>query len=216
MGLAPQTPRPRPKRQRDYVSLRSTTNAPVPENVNVVLEGANGQTQANMQINARKAEFRFDAVPPGIWSLSAAAQGNPLPVVAVSSAGAVTAGNQINVKDRPVSVVATVSPSLSRVKGFARLDRKGVAGVMMVLVPRQPSAYRALVRRDQSDSDGSFSLRDVPAGQYTVVAIDDGWKLDWTDRANITRFLPRGISVTVSDQSGGTVSLSEPVPVQSQ
>jgi hypothetical protein len=195
-------------------TLRSTTNAPVPENVNVVLEGANGQTQGSMQINARKGEFRFDAVPPGVWSLAAAAQGNALPVVAVSSAVAVTTGNQITVKDRSVSVVATVSPSLSRVKGFARTDGKGVAGAMIVLVPRQPSSYRALARRDQSDSDGSFSLRDVPAGQYTVIAIDNGWKLDWTDRANITRFLPRGVAVTVSDQAGGAVSLSEPVPVQ--
>jgi len=197
-------------------TLRSTTNAPVPDNVNIVLEEATGQIQGSMQINARKGEFRFDAVPPGAWSLSASAQGNPLPVVAVSSAGAVTAGNQITVKDRAVSVVATVSPSLSRVKGFARTDGKGVAGAMIVLIPRQPSAYRALVRRDQSDSDGSFSLRDVPAGQYTVIAIEDGWKIDWTDRASLTRYLPRGVSVTVSDQSGGTVSLSEPVPVQSQ
>ena len=195
-------------------TLRTTTNAPVPENVNVVLERLNGLPQGSMQINARKGEFHFDAVPSGIWTLSAAAQGNALPVVAVASAGVVTPGNQIPVKDRSVSVIATVSSSLSRVKGFARTDGKGVAGVMIVLVPRQPSAYRALVRRDQSDSDGSFSLRDVPAGQYTVIAIDDGWKLDWTDRANLTRFLPRGISVTVSDQAGGTISLSEPVPVQ--
>ena len=195
-------------------TLRSTTGAPVPDNVNVVLEDATGQTQGSMQINARKGAFSFDAVPSGIWSLSAAAQGNPLPVVAISSAGSVTAGNQINVKDRAVSVVATVSPSLSRVTGFARADGKGVPGAMIVLVPHQPSAYRALVRRDQSDSDGSFSLRDVPAGQYTVIAIEDGWKLDWTDRAGITRFLPRGVSVTVSDQAGGALSLSEPVPVQ--
>ncbi len=195
-------------------TLRSTTSAPVPENVNVVLEGTNGQTQGAMQTNAHKGEFRFDAVPPGVWNLTAAAQGNALPVVAVSSAGIMTAGNQIIVKDRAVSVIATVSPSLSRVTGFARSGEKGVAGAMIVLVPRQPSAYRALVRRDQSDSDGSFSLRDVPAGQYTVLAIADGWKLDWTDRANLTRFLPRGVSVTVSDQSGGSVSLPDPVPVQ--
>ena len=32
-----------------------------------------------------------------------------------------------------------------------------------------------LIRRDQSDSDGSFALRDVVPGQYTVVAIQDGW-----------------------------------------
>ena len=85
---------------------------------------------------------------------------------------------------------------------------------MIVLVPHQPSAYRALVRRDQSDSDGSFSLRDVPAGQYTVIAIEDGWKLDWTDRETMARYLPHGVAVTVSDQAGGVVRLSEPVQAQ--
>jgi len=36
-----------------------------------------------------------------------------------------------------------------------------------------------LVRRDQSDSDGIFTLHSVVAGQYTVVAISDGWDLEW-------------------------------------
>ena len=85
---------------------------------------------------------------------------------------------------------------------------------MVVLVPRQPSAYRALVRRDQSDSDGSFSLRNVPAGQYTVVAIEDGWKLDWQRRDVIARFLPGGVAFTISEKSATTVSLSDAVPVQ--
>jgi len=194
--------------------LRSATGAPVPENVNLELDPVDGRNQAGMQINARKGEFRFDAVPGGLWSIAASAQGNSLPVVAVAAAGAVTPGNQFAVRDRSVSIVATISSLLSRVQGFARNDGRGVPGAMIVLVPRQPSAYRALVRRDQSDSDGSFSLRDVPTGQYTVIAIQDGWKLDWTDRETMTRYLSRGVPVTVSDQAGGMVRLSDAVPVQ--
>jgi len=193
--------------------LRTTNGAPLPDNVNVSLEPANGPNQA-MGINAHKGAFRFDAVPPGTWNVSAFVQGNALPVVAVAADGPALAGNQITVKGRPVAAFVTVSPSLSRVKGFARANGKGAAGAMIVLVPRQPSAYSALVRRDQSDSDGSFSLRDVPAGQYTVVAIEDGWKLDWTDRQTIARYLPRGVAITVSGQAGADVALSEPVLVQ--
>jgi hypothetical protein len=87
---------------------------------------------------------------------------------------------------------------------------------MIVLVPRQPSAYRALVRRDQSDSDGSFTLRDVPAGQYTVIAIEDGWKLDWARRDTMTRYLARGIALTVPDRGEAVISLPQPVPVQAR
>jgi 5-hydroxyisourate hydrolase-like protein (transthyretin family) len=194
--------------------LRSTSDSALPENVTVMLEPVGAHGPATVAINAHKGQFKFDTVPPGVWSLSAAAQGNTLPVVSVSTGGAAIAGSQINIKDRPLSIIATVSPTLLRVQGFARKDGKGMAGVMIVLVPRQPSAYRSLVRRDQSDSDGSFSLRDVPAGQYTVIAIEDGWKLDWTQRDNISRYLPSGITVTVSGQSGAAVSLSAPVPVQ--
>ena len=194
-------------------TMRSTST-PIPESANVMLESVSGGNQPPMQMNAHKGQFRFDAVPPGTWALSAFAEGNALPVVALSAGGAVIPGNQFTVKDRPVSVVAMVSPSLVHVQGFALADSRGVAGAMIVLVPKQRSAYRALVRRDQSDSDGSFNLRDVPAGQYTVVAIADGWKLDWTDRETITRYLPQGVSVTVSDQPGGLVNLPEAVPVQ--
>ena len=85
---------------------------------------------------------------------------------------------------------------------------------MIVLVPKEPRAYQALVRRDQSDSDGSFSLRDVPAGRYTVVAIEDGWKLEWQRREVIARYLPGGVAVTISEGSGAIVYLTDPVPVQ--
>jgi hypothetical protein len=85
---------------------------------------------------------------------------------------------------------------------------------MVVLVPRQMTALDALARRDQSDSDGSFSLRDVPPGDYTVVAIQDGWQLDWVQPQVIRRYLPGGVAVTVTDSSGKLVSLTRPVPVQ--
>ena len=195
--------------------LRSSSGAALPENVTILLEPV-GVTRATIPTNAHKGKFRFDAVPPGTWSLWASTQGNNLPVVSVTTNETATAGNQLTVKDRSMSVVANVSQSLTRVEGFARKDGKGLAGAMIVLVPRQPSAYRALVRRDQSDSDGSFSLRDVPAGQYTVIAIEDGWKLDWTRREDLAHFLAGGATVTVGDRPEAVVSLSQPVAVQAR
>lgn len=195
-------------------TLRSTAGAPIPESVGIVLEPLDARNQTALPSTARNGEFRFDAVPPGTWGLSAQVQGSVLPVVSLVAGGSVYAGNQLTVKDRSLSVAAVVSSSLSRVQGFARRDGKGVAGAMIVLVPRQPSAYRALVRRDQSDSDGSFSLHDVPAGKYTVIAIQDGWNLDWTDRETMARYLPQGLAVSVSDQSGSVVALSDAVAVQ--
>jgi hypothetical protein len=73
---------------------------------------------------------------------------------------------------------------------------------------------RSQARRDQSDSDGSFSLRDVAPGQYTVVAIQDGWKLDWARPGALAGYLAHGVAVKVTDQSGKPIQLSQPVPAQ--
>jgi hypothetical protein len=110
----------------------------------------------------------------------------------------------------------TVSEGATDVRGFARKDGKGMAGIMVVLVPKDLTALQGLVRRDQSDSDGSFSLNNVVPGQYTVVAIEDGWELDWERPEVISRYLPGGIPVTVTDSSGKLLPLSQPVPVQSR
>ncbi len=195
-------------------SLRAIGGGTLPDEANLILEPLDGSRgQPLMQI-AHKGQFRFDAVAPGVWGLSVYSGGPVLPVVAISAGGAITAGNQFAVRDRPLTVEASVSLAKTRVLGFARRDSKGVAGAMIVLVPKEPRAYQALVRRDQSDSDGSFSLRDVPAGRYTVVAIEDGWKLEWELRDVIARYLPGGVAVTISEGSGAIVYLTDPVPVQ--
>jgi len=66
------------------------------------------------------------------------------------------------------------------------------------------AALEGLARRDQSDSDGSFSLHDVVPGNYILVAIEDGWELDWTQPQVIGRYLPGGIPVTVTDKEGNS------------
>jgi hypothetical protein len=86
---------------------------------------------------------------------------------------------------------------------------------MVLLVPKDLAAFPALARRDQSDSDGSFALRDAAPGHYTVVAIENGWDLDWERPEVIGRYLPQGVAVNVTETSGKLVRLSQAVPVQS-
>jgi hypothetical protein len=85
---------------------------------------------------------------------------------------------------------------------------------MIVLIPKHAGNLEALARRDQSDSDGSFSLRNVVPGQYTIVAIEDGWELDWMQPGVLARYLPGGTAVTVNDSSEDLVHLAGPVVVQ--
>jgi uncharacterized surface anchored protein len=198
-------------------TLRSVSGIPLPDQVALTLESIDtGRFQDSIESPGIRGGFNFATVPAGNWKLSAAGAGKPLAVASITVNGHTHIGNLLTVNDRPLSLVVNIGIQETRVEGFARRNSKGVAGAMMVLVPKDLAALRGLARRDQSDSDGSFSLRDVTPGQYMLVAIEDGWEIDWEDPAVIGRYLPRGIAVTVSDTSGKTITLSEPVPVQTR
>lgn len=188
-----------------------------PGDVNLILTERDN-TGAQVNTIVRKGKFHFEAVPPGVWMLSAANTQGSIPVSSITGGGG--PGNQITVRDQPLSITVTLSRSQTRVEGFARSGGKAAPGAMIVLVPsgpaaRDPAAYPSLARRDQSDSDGSFSLVDVPPGRYTVVAIADGWKLDWQDPTVIARYLPGGQPVTIGTQAGAVVQLPRPVEAAS-
>jgi hypothetical protein len=69
---------------------------------------------------------------------------------------------------------------------------------MIVLVPQDIQHNSILVRRDQSDSDGTFSLYNVLPGSYIVVAIQDGWNLPWLNPDVLHPYLKTGTTVNVS------------------
>ncbi len=188
-----------------------------PGELNLVLSPLEGGRN-RLEAVARQGQFHFDAVPPGEWTLEAYRAGNSfqsLFVISLSVSGSASEASQFTVRDRPLTVAATLSSVQTRVDGFARSGAKGTAGAMVMLVPvpapRDPAVYRALLRRDQSDSDGSFSLRDVAPGHYLVIAVSGGWKLDWRDRGVIARYLSSGVAVTIGAQAGGAVRLAQPV-----
>lgn len=196
-------------------SLRASNGTALSENLGIILKSLDeAQPHAPQQTGCDNGSFSFAAVPPGRWEVWADNPGKPLTITSLTIGSHPHAGNEFTVRDKPLSLTATVSLSETRVEGFARKQGKGVSGVMVVLVPREQSAFRSLVRRDQSDSDGSFSLRNVAPGQYTAVAIEDGWELNGELQENIRRYLSQGVAVTVTESSGKLLRLSEALPVQ--
>ncbi len=196
-------------------TLKPASGSVLPPDVTVTMEPLDGDRHDAMPASAARGWFRFPSVTPGRWAISAFASGRRLAVIAMTVGDRTRGGNVLRVADRPLKIELTVAPGEMRVEGFARKDGKGVAGAMVVLVPKDLAAIDELARRDQSDSDGSFSLRDAAPGQYTVVAIQDGWNLDWSRPEVIRRFLPRGTPVTVTDTSTKILTLGQAVAVQS-
>ena len=199
-------------------TLRTTSGQPLAEDLNLTLnrfDEGRGQNQYTT-IAHRDGRFGFEAVTPGTFTLTAVSGNRMLPIVSSGPSNAQHAGNILTLRDRPLNLVVNVSESSTRIDGVARKDGKGFAGAMIVLLPKDPRAWPALTRRDQSDSDGTFGLRDVAPGQYILLAIADGWALDWSRPAQMARYLTQGSAVTVTDRSGATVHLASPVVVQTR
>ena len=196
-------------------TLKMSAGGMPPEEIPLILQPQEGaESHTKLIAHAHNGQFHFNSVAPGPWAVTVIGASGVVPALAVQSGSTARSGNEFAVHDQPLNLVVTLGEGTARIDGFARKDGKGFAGAMIVLVPKHLSNLEALARRDQSDSDGSFSLRDVVPGRYTIVAIEDGWELDWMHPGALARYLPGGTAVTLNGSSPGDVHLAEPVVVQ--
>ncbi|HEY6446588.1 MAG TPA: carboxypeptidase regulatory-like domain-containing protein [Acidobacteriaceae bacterium] len=191
-----------------------TAGGPLPPRLMAWLqpvEGVHGQFSTPVE---RDGTFSFASVSPGTWEVHVHAEDDAsLLVVEMAATGAEVHGNRITVNTDPILLAATIGNGSATIDGYARQNGKGMGGTLVVLVPDDPNASAELCRRDQSDSDGSFSLSDVVPGSYTIVAIENGWGLEWAKRDVMARYLARGVHVQVGANQR-TINLTEPAAVQ--
>ena len=126
-------------------------------------------------------------------------------------------GHTLNVTaGSPLDISITLATGTANVEGFASRAGKGTAGAMIVLVSDDPENHRELFRRDQSDLDGSFNLPNVVPGTYTIIAIENGWDLDWSRPGVMMQYMKHAQSLKVGSQVQGSVHVAEPVEIQSR
>ena len=153
-----------------------------------------------------------NGLPPGVYEIAVAGPADLL-VKNVSATGAKALGREVDISgSNRVTIVVTVSEGHGRVDGTALRHGKPVAGAMIVLVPADLGHNSSLVRRDQSDSDGTFSLSNALPGKYTVVAIENGWGLQWLKREVMQPFLRDGqpVEITAGGRLKITVDVQQP------
>ncbi|HZD48708.1 MAG TPA: carboxypeptidase regulatory-like domain-containing protein [Silvibacterium sp.] len=168
----------------------------LPDRLNLSLRTSDGRNGGGDRVNA-DGTFSLHGVPPGSYEVWVTAADTSLAVAHLTATGAPTEGSVIKIATAPVAISATLASGSATVTGCATRDGKPAPGVMVLLAPRDPGAEREMFRRDQSDSDGSFQLSRVVPGEYTVVAIEDGWTLDWARPGVIAHYLAKGLKVIV-------------------
>ena len=186
----------------------------LPQQLSVALRDAHLRTVASHTVD-RNGGVQFEGLPAGRYTIVASSPGKQYFVSQTSSLSSETSGHSFDLTPgSSLSVSALLLGGSTRVEGFVRRSGKAAAGVMVVLVPADAESNIELFRRDQSDFDGSFILRDVVPGSYTVIAIEDGWNVDWSVPTVLARYTPRGQKLTIGPQAQGSVSLQESLEVQ--
>jgi|SRR5271165_3501632 len=141
--------------------------------------------------------IKDNAIRPGTYEALLSGQTGYV-IRKLSARGAKVSGGTIVITPgASVQVVCTAIRATAQIDGTVVRDDNPVSGAMVVLVPQDVVEDWVLVRRDQSDSDGTFTLPNVVPGQYTVVAIVDGWDLEWGKPSVIAPYRKRGTPVQV-------------------
>jgi len=160
-------------------------------------------------------EASFDDLVPGKYWLMVASPTKPYFVARSTSQNGETLGHELNiVPGTNLELTAFVLGGVVSVEGVVNKAGKPLAGVMVVLVPKDPEAHIELFRRDQSDFDGTFLVPNVVPGSYTIVAVEDAWGFDWLKPGILARYVQHGQELTISEHMQGSVYLPDPVEVQ--
>ena len=196
------------------VTIKMPGDEPLPRQYVVGLQNARRQTVGYRQGDPT-GHFSFADLPPGKYAILVGAQAKPYAVVHITSSAGDSWGHEVTIAaGATAEVTASLSAGVAIIEGVVQKKDKKVAGVMVALVPSDPVAHIDLFRRDQSDFDGTFTLRGIIPGAYTIVAIEDAWGLDWLQPTVLARYVQHGQNISIGDFMTGTVRLPNPIEVQ--
>jgi len=196
------------------VSAQVPGETMLPEHLSIGLRSAH-RALAGWKAFDAKGEAELQQIPAGSYEVLLWGAPKPYSIAHMSAEGATASGRTLTVTPgSSPSISLTLAGGSFNLEGTAKRAGKAFAGAMVVLVPKNPEMNRDLFRRDQSDLDGTFSLQNVVPGPYTVLAIEDGWDLNWSQPGVIAAYLGQGRTIEVGSRVGRTMNLAEAVEVQ--
>jgi protocatechuate 3,4-dioxygenase beta subunit len=195
------------------LSLKMPGDEPLPKQYGVGLQDSR-RRMVTYQQGDSTGQFSFQDLPPGKYAILVGSQ-TAYSVVRTTSPSGTNSGHDANIPSgATVELTASLAAGVVAVEGVVHKKGKPLAGIMVALVPNDPVAHVDLFRRDQSDFDGTFLLRGVIPGSYTIVAVEDAWGLEWLQPTVLARYVQHGQNLTIGELMRGTVILPDPVEVQ--
>jgi hypothetical protein len=196
------------------LTVKSEGGEALPNRVVILLQDRWRRIVAGSLVNP-SGEARFDGLAAGKYSIFCNTQGKAYAVTRTSTATVNSSGHDVTLAAGAQQELAVwLTAGVVKLEGVAQKAGKPVAGVMVVLIPKDPEAHREYFRRDQSDFDGTFSVAFIQPGTYTIVAVEDAWGMEWMQPGVLSRYAQHGQELTIGPLMRGTVHLPEPVEVQ--
>lgn len=166
-----------------------------------------------------KGEAVFEQVPPGKYAVMVNFSGpQPITIGKMVVGGVEVEGHDITVGDgATLEIDATLMAGVVSVDGVVKNKAgKPVSGAMVALIPRGMEArtHFERIRWDQSDLDGTFTVRQILPGKYTLIAVEDAWGTEWLQPGVLEKYLARGQELTIGELMTQPVVLPEPLESQ--
>jgi len=179
--------------------LKMEDASPLPQPARVLLRSFSNGQAFNTTVSATgEFSFKNNPVETGNYELIII-EPQALFIRNLTSSGAKTSGRSFQIATaQDVNVTITAARGTAKITGIALKNDKPAPGAMIVLAPLDLKSNPALFRRDQADSDGTFALTFVVPGRYTLMAIEDGWDLEWADPEVLQKYIASGESVQIA------------------
>jgi hypothetical protein len=153
--------------------------------------------------------FNFSSVPPGTYSIAVNVPPGDYYVQKVIAKEAKTSGREIVITGgNEVDLTLTLGQGKGQATGVVQFEGKPAAGVMVLLVPESGQDLEEDSRMDESDSDGTFSLGGILPGDYVLLAIKDGWDLQWSNSDVLRPYLSAGQKMSIAGNQSVKVTVS--------
>src|SRR6202453_4930464 len=190
----------------------------LPGDLSLSLRDEHRHTVGHAMMRA-SGEAVFDRVPPGRYALMVNfSQPPPYTIGKMTIGGVEVEGHDITVGEgTTVNIQATLMAGVVSVEGVVkRKDGKQVSGAMVALVPKDMDArgHFERIRWDQSDLDGTFLVRQILPGTYTLIAVEDGWGFAWLKEGVLEKYLAKGQQVIAGVMMNSKVVLPDPLEAQ--
>jgi hypothetical protein len=168
-------------------------------------------TQGNRDISARLQKdgtFSFAPAQIGTYKVSVNVPDRAEYVQRITALGAKTFGREVMIESATdVQLTITMGRGPGQVTGVAKLNGKPTAGVMVLLMPESGENLDEDIRMDQSDSDGTFALSNIVPGKYVLMAIEDGWDLEWMNVDVLKPYREKGQTIQIAPNQTEKVSV---------